>query len=147
MKSAVFRLASVLRIRRFQMDGAARELALQQRQLLTAQHLLHSRESKTRRGRARLQAFVRRGVRAGTLQAVVAGTERLAQEAQVARAELGGARRKVGAARGALLEARTRVGSLEGLQERMERAQRAAHLRLEQRELDEIGQRRRGELQ
>jgi len=141
VKRGAFRLASVLRVRRFQLDETARELAACQRQVMTAEQELHAREVQALRGRARVRDWVRRGVRAGKLQVATAGAERLAREMCDARALLDAARQQAEIAREALLTARTRVRSLEGLQQRLEREARAVALGIEQRELDEIGQR------
>jgi len=142
VRAQAFRLASVLKLRRHQLDAAARELAARRRAVERAARELQRPQGRALREHLRLGEWIASGVAAGRYHAGSAGVARLAERARQVGNELERSREQAERSRQALLAARTRVRALERLRERAARHWRWQEQRAEQRELDEVGQRR-----
>ena len=138
MKRFVFRLASVLRIREFELDRARLELSKLEQERHRREGVVASAAENLERGREILAAEIAKGVDAERLAMRADGVTvgRIEwQRAQIAVAEL---EPGILAARERVRKAHTQVKSLDRLRQNREESHRRESLAAEQAELEEL---------
>ena len=138
MKRFRFRLDPALRVRRFERDRAARELASRRRDAERLASAVDSVHAELEAIHGRVASGARDGVDAWRWRAAQAAVDAKAFAAARAHAALQDAEGAADAARDAWLAARRKVRSLEALRERALTRHRQDALREEQSVLDEI---------
>jgi flagellar export protein FliJ len=144
MTKARSTLATLLRVREFELTRAGAGYAQAARGLATVGAVARERAGRAAQGRASLVRRARAGEDAAVLRTAVAGVRLLGNASRDAQQQVEQARAATEQAHELLLEARSRVQSLERLGERLAKEERLLVEKAEQRELDEVGMRRGG---
>jgi flagellar export protein FliJ len=131
-------------MREYELTSAGAGYARSARNLAAVGAVARERAERAARGRTSLVRRARAGEEASVLRTAVAGVRLLGSASRDAQQQVERARAATEQARELLLAARSRVRSLERLDERLAREERVAAEKVEQRELDEVATRRSG---